>query len=128
MEYFAVYGNYFEEALKILEKVPIRCKEIDLSLSHEIVFMMFTEGIVLGRHILGNGIRVETSKVEVISKLSIPTSQRDVRIFLGFTGYYRRFIKKFKLLTRDYEFNWNYDFQKAFETLKKKFSEASILR
>jgi len=35
--------------------------------------MVFTEGIVLGHHISRNGIRVDTSKVEVISKLSIPT-------------------------------------------------------
>ena len=42
----------------------------------------------------------------------VPTCQRDVRSFLGFTGYYRRFIENFtkitsplfKLLTKDYEF------------------------
>lgn len=75
-----------------MEKVVIRCQEENLSLSHELFFMMLMEGIVLGHHNSGNGIRVDTSKVEVISKLSIPTCQRDVRIFLGFTSYYRRFI------------------------------------
>ena len=34
--------------------------------------MMFIEGIVLGHHISGDGIKVDKSKVEVISKLSIP--------------------------------------------------------
>jgi len=29
---------------------------------------MFTEGIVLGHHISGDGIKIEKSKVEVISK------------------------------------------------------------
>jgi len=47
---------------------------------------MFIEGIVLGHHISGNGIRVDTSKVEVIFELSIPTCQQNVRSFLGFTG------------------------------------------
>ena len=75
-----------------MEKIIIRCKETNLSLSHEIFFMMFTEGIVLGHHILGNGIKLDSSKVEVISKLAIPNCQKDVRSFLGFTGYYRRFI------------------------------------
>lgn len=96
------------ETLKILENVLIRCKEENISLSHENYFMMFTEGIVLGHHISGNGIKVDVSKLEVISKLSVPTCQRDVRIFLGFTGYYRRVIKDFtniaspifKLLTK----------------------------
>eukprot|EP00253_Pinus_taeda_P009719 PITA_09719 len=97
---------------------------------------MFTEGIVLGHHISGGGIKVDKSKVEVISKLSIPNCQKDGRSFLGFTGYYRRFIENFtkiasplfKLLNKDCEFNWNHDCQLAFETLKTKNSEAPILR
>jgi len=97
---------------------------------------MFTEGIVLGHHISRNGIKVDASKVEVISKLSVPTCQRDVRSFLGFTSYYRRFIKKFtnisfplfKLLTKYCEFVWNSDCQKSFETMKENISEAPILR
>ena len=98
--------------------------------------MMFTEGIVLGHHISRDGIKVDKSKVEVISKLSIPNCQKDVRSFLGFTGYYRRFIENFtkiasplfKLLTKDYEFKWSLDFQSAFEALKTRISKAPILR
>eukprot|EP00253_Pinus_taeda_P028513 PITA_28513 len=84
----------------------------------------------------GDGIKVDRSKVEVISKLPIPNCQKDVRSFLGFTGYYRRFIEKFtkiayplfKLLTKDCEFKWGLDFQSEFETLKTRISEALILR
>ena len=72
MDDFTIYGNTFEEALENLEKVLKRCKETNLSLSHEKCFMMFTESIVLGHHILGEGIKVDKSKVEVISKLSTP--------------------------------------------------------
>ena len=107
-----------------------------MSLSHEKCFMMFTKGIFLGHHISGNGIRVDTSKVEVISKLSILSCQRDIKSFLGFTGYYTIFIENFtkisspllKLLTKDCEFIWNCDWKKTFETLKEKISEAPILR
>eukprot|EP00253_Pinus_taeda_P030547 PITA_30547 len=97
---------------------------------------MFIEGIVLGHHISGDGIKVDKSKVELISKLSIPSCQKDVRSFLGFIGYYRKFIENFtklasplfKLLTKDCEFNWNPDCQLAFETLKENISEAPISR
>ena len=97
---------------------------------------MFNEGIVLGHHISGDGIKVDSSKVEVISKLSVPSCQKDVRSFLGFTGYYRRFIENFtkiasplfKLLTKDCEFSWDSECQVAFETLKKKIFEAPILK
>ena len=63
MDDFTVYDDSFEEALENLEKVLIRCKETNLSLSHEKCFMMFTEGIVLGHHISGDGIKVDRSKV-----------------------------------------------------------------
>ena len=95
MDEFIVYGNTFEEALENLENVLKICKEENISLSHEMFFMMFTEGIVLGHHISGDGIKVDSSKIQVFSKLSIANFQKDVRIFLGFTGYYRRFIEKF---------------------------------
>lgn len=78
---FTVYGNTFEEALENLEKVLKRCKETNFSLSHEKLFMMFTKGIVLGHHILGEGIEVDKSKVEVISKFSIPNCQNDLEVF-----------------------------------------------
>eukprot|EP00253_Pinus_taeda_P007337 PITA_07337 len=98
--------------------------------------MMFTEGIVLGYHISGDGIKVDKSKVEVISKLPILNCQKDVRSFLGFTGYYRRFIENFtkiasplfKLLTKDCEFKWSPDCQSTFETLKTRISKVPILR
>lgn len=35
MDDFTLYGNTFEEAMDKLEKVLIRCKETNLSLSHE---------------------------------------------------------------------------------------------
>lgn len=66
IDYFTLYGNSFEEALKNLEKVLIRCKEVNLSLSHENCFMMFTKRTVLRHHIVGNEIKLDASKVEVI--------------------------------------------------------------
>ena len=65
MDDFTVYGNTFEEALEILEKVLKRCDEANLSLSHEICFTMSIEGIVLGYHISRDGIKVDKPKVEV---------------------------------------------------------------
>jgi len=38
MDDFMVYGNYFEEDLKNLETFLLRCKEENLSLSHEKMF------------------------------------------------------------------------------------------
>eukprot|EP00253_Pinus_taeda_P036071 PITA_36071 len=86
--------------------------------------------------VYGDGIKVDRSKVEVISKFPIPNCQKDVRSFPGFTWYYRIFIENFtkiasplfKLLTKDCEFKWDPDCQSAFETLKTRIFEAPILR
>lgn len=78
MDNFIVYGNSFEESIEKLVKFLFRCKEVNLPLSNEKYFMMFNEGIVLGHHILGARIKVDSLKVEFISKIPVPTCQIDV--------------------------------------------------
>jgi hypothetical protein len=98
MDDFTVYGDDFQQALDNLEKVLIRCRETNLSLNHEKYRMMLTEGIVLGHHISSIRIQVDPSKIEIISRIRTPSSQKEVRIFLGHAGYYRRFIENFTRL------------------------------
>jgi hypothetical protein len=113
MDEFMVYGDDFQQALDNLEKVLIWCKETNLSLSHEKYRMMLTEGIVLGHHIFDTCIRVDPTKIDIISQIRIPSSRKEVRIFLGHVGYYRRFIQNFtnlasplfKLLAKEVEFH-----------------------
>ncbi|PIK33495.1 hypothetical protein BSL78_29690 [Apostichopus japonicus] len=68
-------------------------------------------------------------------------SVHDVRSFLGFTGYYRRFIKDYSKITltcphsrnpspgkrKDPSWNWTPECQAAFETLVKELSSPPIL-
>jgi hypothetical protein len=136
MDDFSVHGDSFEKSLKNLEKVLIRCIETNLSLSNEIFFMMLTEGVVLGHHISSSGITVDPAKIEIIVNLPKPINQKDVRSFLGYAGYYRRFIENFskialplfKLLAKDIHFHWNTNCQNAFQKLKDKLSTTPILR
>jgi len=98
--------------------------------------MMLTKGIVLGHHISSMGIKVDLVKIEVISRLPPPQSQKEVRSFLGHAGYYRRFIENFtkiatptfKLLTKDLYFDWDSQCQIVFETLKEKLSKTRVFR
>jgi len=53
------------------------------------------EGIELGHHISFTSIRVDSSKVYVITEFPIAYNQLYVRSFLGYVGYYHRFIKEF---------------------------------
>ena len=129
MDDFTVYGDDYDQALDNLDKVLTRCQETNLALINEKCKMLMTEEIVLGHHISVTGIKVDPSKIEVITNLPPPQSQKDVRSFLGHAGYYRRFIENFtkiatpmfKLLTKDVNFYWDSFYQNAFDTLKKNF-------
>nr|GEV51242.1 reverse transcriptase domain-containing protein [Tanacetum cinerariifolium] len=91
----------------------------------------YLEGIVLGHKISKNGLEVDRAKVDVIAKLPHPTTVKGVRSFLGHADFYRRFIQDFPKIARPmthlFEKETPFVFFNAFETLKKKLTEASIL-
>ena len=115
MDDFTPHGNLFEEALDNLEKVLKRCKQALLSLNTEKFHMMMQEGIVLGDFISAVEIQIDPAKVEVIQNFSTPKERKEVRNFIGYAGYYHRFIEDFSKiasplflsLTKDTEFNWS---------------------
>ncbi|GJU45362.1 reverse transcriptase domain-containing protein [Tanacetum coccineum] len=83
------------------------------------------------------GIMVDRVKsmVDVIAKLPHPTTVKGVRSFLGHARFYRRFIQDFSkiarpmthLLKKETPFLFSKDCIDAFQTLKKKLTEAPIL-
>ena len=87
MDDFSVFGDSFQEALKKLEKVLLRCQEAHLALSDKKCRLMCKVGVVLGHLISGKGIQVDPSKIEIILHLPAPKTQREVRGFLRHVGY-----------------------------------------
>nr|GFB45615.1 reverse transcriptase domain-containing protein [Tanacetum cinerariifolium]GFB45682.1 reverse transcriptase domain-containing protein [Tanacetum cinerariifolium] len=112
-----------------------RCKDTNLCLNWEKSHFMVKESIVLGHKISKNRIEVDKAKVEVIAKLPHPTTVKGIRSFLGHAGFYRRFKKYFskiarlmtRLLEKDTPFFFSKEYVEAFQTLKRKLTEAPIL-
>nr|GEX47959.1 reverse transcriptase domain-containing protein [Tanacetum cinerariifolium] len=135
MDEFLVFRNSFENCLSCLDKMLQRCEDTNLSLNWEKSHFIVKEGIVLGHKISKNGIEVDKAKVDVIAKLPHPTTVKGIRSFLGHVGFYRRFIKNFfkisqpmtHLLEKNTPFIFSEYCIKAFQTLKKKLTEAPIL-
>nr|GFC66076.1 reverse transcriptase domain-containing protein [Tanacetum cinerariifolium] len=96
---------------------------------------MVKEGIVLCHKISKNGIEVDKAKVDVISELPHPTTVKGIRSLLGHAGFYRQFIQEFskiarpmtRLLKKDTPFFFFKECVEAFQTLKRKLTEAPIL-
>nr|GEW18414.1 DNA-directed DNA polymerase [Tanacetum cinerariifolium] len=132
---FSVFGNSFQTCLSHLEKMLKRCEDTNLCLNWEKSHFMVKEGIVLGHKISKDGIKVDKAKVEVITKLPHPTIVKGIRSFLGHAGFYGRFIKDFSkiawlmtcLLEKDTSFFFSKEYVEAFQTLKRKLTEAPIL-
>nr|GEV08116.1 reverse transcriptase domain-containing protein [Tanacetum cinerariifolium] len=135
MDDFSVFGNSFGTCLSHLEKMLKQCEDTNLCLNLEKSHFMVKEGIVLGHKISKNGIKVDKAKVDVIAKPPYPTTVKGVWSFLGHAGFYHRFIQDFskiawpmtRLLEKDTPFIFSKECIEAFQSLKKKLTEAPIL-
>nr|GEX31514.1 DNA-directed DNA polymerase [Tanacetum cinerariifolium] len=135
MDDFLVFGNSFKSCLSYLERMLKRCEDTDLCLKWEKSHFMVKDGIVLGHKISKQRIDVDKAKVDVNTKLPYPTTVKGIRSFLGHVGFYRRFIKDFskiarpmtRLLEKDTPFIFSKECVEAFQTLKRKLTEAPIL-
>nr|GEY95871.1 reverse transcriptase domain-containing protein [Tanacetum cinerariifolium] len=125
----------FQSCFSHLKKMLKRCEDTNLCLNWEKSHFMVKEGIVLDHKISKEGIKVDKAKVDIITKLPHPTTFKGIRSFLGHAGFYRRFIKDFskiarpmtRLLEKDTSFIFSKECVDAFQTLKRKLTEAHIL-
>ena len=89
----------------------------------------------LGVIIESNGIEIEKEKVDGVLSWPEPKNMKDVRKFLGFTNYYRRFIKDFTqvarpmniLMRKNVKWQWRKKQQQAFDKLKGIFTTRPVL-
>ena len=94
-----------------------------------------TETKYLGLMISTEGIKMDPAKVDTIKHWDTPTCVREVRSFIGFCNFYRRFIRNFSkiagplntLTKKDMKFVWTNECEAAFQGLKQRVCEAPIL-
>nr|KYP46054.1 Retrovirus-related Pol polyprotein from transposon 297 family [Cajanus cajan] len=83
----------------------------------------------LGHVILVEGIAIDPAKVESVLQWERPRTVTDIRSFVGFAGYYRRFIEGFskivapltQLTRKEHPFIWTDACERSFEELRKTF-------
>ncbi|KAI2656084.1 Transposon Tf2-8 polyprotein [Labeo rohita] len=90
----------------------------------------------LGYIITAEGVQMDQGKVSAIQEWPQPITVKELQRFLGFSNFYRRFIKDYSSITapltsllrgKPKALNWNPSAHKAFQQLKEIFSTAPLL-
>ena len=100
----------------------------------------------LGKIVSENGVQTDLEKIKTLKEWPIPTNVTNLRSFLGFTWYYRRFIKDYAKVIKSLNdllfrhpthkpskkrknFSWEWDplQQNAFDIIIEKLTSPSIL-
>ena len=130
-----IWSTDITEHRKIVHEVLDRLAQYDLFLRPEKCEFEKSEIEYLRLIIRPGQVAMDPAKVSAVTEWPTSKNLKDVRGFVGFANFYRRFIKDFSKIARplhdltkkDVPFVWGPDQQKAFETLKAAFTSEPIL-
>jgi hypothetical protein len=100
IDYILVYSKSSKEHEDHLQIVLQRLREHQLYAKFSKCEFWIKEVPFLGQVVSPEGIVVDPSKVIEVLEWKPPTTVSEVRSFLGFAGYYRRFIPNFSKIAK----------------------------
>ena len=95
-----IFSRTFEEHLSRLEGVFERLEQHNLKLKPSKCEFFMKEVKYLGHVVSEQGIRTDPEKVEALKSWPVPHNIKTLRSFLGFTGYYRKFVKDYSKIVK----------------------------
>ena len=89
----------------------------------------------LGHLVTAEGVYPHYENVRKVREYPVPNTVKQLRSFLGLAAYYRRFVRNFsaiakpltELTKKETRWSWEGAQQQAFETLRRRLTEAPIL-
>ena len=130
-----VFSKDFSSHLTRLEEVFQRFRAAGLKLKPTKCRLFQEEVSYLGHIVSKSGVATDPEKVEAVRSWPSPKCLQEVRSFLGFVGYYRRFCPDFATIARplnlltskETPFKWDQPEEDAFQTLKELLTTAPVL-
>jgi transposase InsO family protein len=128
-KFFQVHVIHVDHALTLVERSKMKLSPAKCSFGKK-------EVVFLGFLVNSKGVQPNPSKVSVVKNWPTPKTKKQVRQFLGATGFYRRHIKDFAeiagclydLTKKTTPFLWTDEENKAFLALRQALAEAALLR
>jgi hypothetical protein len=130
-----VFSRTFDEHLDGLREVFDRLRNAKISLKLSKCVFAAPQVDYLGFVLSDKGVQPQSRLTEAVQNFATPKNKKEVKRFLGMSGFYRDFIKGFSeiaaplnRLTRDQEvFDWKPDCEAAFQTLKNALLSSPVL-
>ena len=136
-----VFSKTPKEHIERLEAVFRKISEAGLKLKPSKCEFFKSRIHYLGHIVSKNGIETDPKKIEAIKNWPVPRTVHDVRSFLGFTNYYRKFVYKYahkarplnKLISgenakkKNRKVEWTPEHEATFQELKTACSETPVL-
>ena len=139
-----VFSQTLEEHLVRLQAVSDKLKAAGLKLKPSKCELFKKQINYLGQVVGQEGVATDSDKIKAVTEWPRPTTVTEVRSFLGFVSYYRRFIPNFSKVAKPlnallqnlegtsnqkkkFRVNWGPEQEEAFETLQRLCTEAPIL-
>lgn len=132
-----IFSTSFSEHVGHIHTIFKKLSEANLKIQINKCNFFSKETQFLGHVLTPEGVRPNPTKVNSILQIKIPKNVKQIRAFLGITGYYRKFIKDFsqvaypliKCLKKDAKIDVNEpNFMIAFDKLKRIITEAPVLK
>lgn len=141
-----IFSRTFEEHLARLRQIFDRIRQYGLKLSPKKCSFLMNKVKYIGHIVSEEGVQADPDKVDKVRKWPTPKNPEEVRSFLGFVGYYRKFIENFSKIARPLidvmatgkksrsqstkqhaSWKWGQDQERAFNVLKDKLTSPPIL-
>lgn len=131
-----VFGRSIELHNKNLTDVFERLRKVNLKLNPKKCNFLQTELLYLGHVVSNKGVSPDPEKIKIIKEYPVPKNADELRRFVAFCNYYRKFIDKFaditiplnNLLRKNVPYIWTAECVQSFEILKNALVSPPILQ
>jgi len=94
-----IFSQSFEEHIERIRVIFDKIKQSGLKLSPDKCNFFLNEVKFLGHVVSSDGLKTDPDKIKALKEWPLPATVTEMRQFLGFANYYRKFVRSYAELT-----------------------------